>query len=199
VKAVVIIKKRIVKSAVEWSHEFIAQILEEGSCVIDATAGNGRDTLYLAELVGKTGKVYAFDIQKEAILKTEKLLEEAGLEKQVSLFHQNHEKMAEEVKDNVDAVLFNLGYLPGGDHKIMTNAVTTINALQASVRLLKKEGLLVLVIYWGHPGGREEKEAVEEWAKALSPKEWDVMKISFPNCQMAPYVMIMQKKFGEAL
>lgn len=105
-KAVVIIKKRIVKSAVEWSHEFIAQILEEGSCVIDATAGNGRDTLYLAELVGKTGKVYAFDIQKEAILKTEKLLEEAGLEKQVSLFHQNHEKMAEEVKDNVDAVIF---------------------------------------------------------------------------------------------
>ncbi|WP_242965172.1 class I SAM-dependent methyltransferase [Dehalobacterium formicoaceticum] len=194
----VIIKNQTVKSAVEWSHQFLAQVLGPGSLVIDATAGNGRDTLFLAGLVGRSGKVYAFDIQEEAIMKTRKLLDDAGMEKQVCLFHQSHERMDEVIGEKVDAILFNLGYLPGGDTRIITTAGTTLGALKKAALLLKDYGLLVLVVYWGHPGGPAERDAVEGWAADLSPKEWDVMKISFPNHHLAPFVMIMQKKSGEA-
>lgn len=193
----VIIGEKIIKSVVEITHQLLSIAVGEGASVIDATAGNGKDTLFLAELIGKTGQVFAFDIQDEAIKKTQDLLNAHGMMERVHLILKGHEMMDHHVNVNVQAVLFNLGYLPGGNPEIITSPSTTICALEKSRKLLAVGGVLVIAVYWGHPGGMEEKEAVEEWIKNLSPKVWDVMKITFPNKNMAPYVIGVQKKSWE--
>lgn len=194
----VIIGEKIIRSVVELSHQLLSTVVDKGSFVIDATAGNGKDTLFLAGLVGETGKVFAFDIQDEAIEKTQALLEAHGMTRRVHLIHKGHELMDDYVNIQVQGVLFNLGYLPGGDPRIVTSPDTTLCALKKSVHLLAVGGVLSIAVYWGHPGGMEERDVVDEWIKELSPREWDVMKITFPNKNMAPYVIGVQKKLWEA-
>jgi len=195
---VVIIGFKIGSPVVDISHQLLSQIVTEGSLAIDATAGNGNDTLFLAGLVGETGQVWAFDIQKQAIENTRRRLTEAGMLHRVRLIHGGHEEIDRFVPQKVHAVLFNLGYLPGGDTGIVTVPETTVKALEKSRELLWPGGILCLAVYWGHPGGKEEKEAVEGWAAQLSPYAWDVEKISFPNRNIAPFVMVIQKKCLEA-
>ncbi|MGI6629182.1 MAG: class I SAM-dependent methyltransferase [Bacillota bacterium] len=192
----VVIGVKIIQSVVDLSHWFLSRAVQEGSMVIDATAGNGHDTLFLANLVGPSGKVYAFDIQEKALETTKALLAAHGLEERVQLIHNGHEKMDKYVPQKVHAVLFNLGYLPGGDRNIITYPDTTVQALNKSIHLLVPGGVLAIVVYWGHPGGGEEKEAVEEWMGQLSPAEYDLMKITFPNKNKAPYLIGVQKKSG---
>ena len=53
---------------------FILEHLGEGEVAVDFTMGNGGDTLFLSKTVGESGKVYAFDIQEEALASTEAYL-----------------------------------------------------------------------------------------------------------------------------
>lgn len=181
-------------SAVELSHQLLAKAVREGGSAIDATAGNGYDTLFLARLVGETGRVFSFDIQGTAIKKTEDLLQKDGMLHRVTLIAKGHEEMDRYVGQNVQGVIFNLGYLPGGDQKIVTAPDTTICALNKSIRLLSPGGVLVMVVYWGHEGGMEEREAVETWVAERNSPAWDVIKITFPHKNIAPYVIGLQKK-----
>ena len=150
---------------VDRAHELLGEALREGDLAIDATAGNGHDVAFLAEQVGNSGKVYAFDLQKEAIEATARLLKEKGVEN-VELHQCGHERMdavlPSEVLGQVVAVTFNLGYLPGGDKSVVTQTTTTRMALRLSMDLLRPGGLLVVVAYRGHPGGAEECEGVQE-------------------------------------
>lgn len=98
----------------EWCHHFIKNHVKEGEICVDATAGNGNDTLLLAELVGKTGKVYAFDIQEQALQKTRERLEEKDLEERVELVLKSHTEMGKRIREEVSCIVFNFGYLPGG-------------------------------------------------------------------------------------
>ena len=143
----------------------------EGDLAIDATAGNGHDVAFLAEQVGSSGMVYAFDLQKDAIEATRKLLSEKGLEN-VELHQCGHERMDEvlppEIMGQVTAVTFNLGYLPGGDKSVITQTATTRLALRAAMVSLRPGGLLVLVAYRGHPGGPEECDAVRDELSSLT-------------------------------
>jgi predicted methyltransferase len=156
---------------VERAHELLGEVLREGDLAIDATAGNGHDVAFLTEQVGNSGKVYAFDLQKEAIEATAKLLAEKGLEN-VELHPCGHERMDEvlppEIFGQLVAVTFNLGYLPGGDKSVVTQTTTTRMALRLSMDLLRPGGLLVVVAYRGHPGGPEECAAVREELSLLS-------------------------------
>ena len=150
---------------VDRAHELLGEALREGDLAIDATAGNGHDVAFLAEQVGNSGKVYAFDLQKEAIEASAKLLAEKELEN-VELHQCGHERMEEalpsEIFGQVTGVTFNLGYLPGGDKSVVTQTATTRMALRLSMDLLRPGGLLVVVAYRGHPGGPEECEGVKE-------------------------------------
>ena len=150
---------------VDRAHELLGEALREGDLAIDATAGNGHDVAFLAEQVGSSGKVYAFDLQNEAIEATARLLKEKGVEN-VELHQCGHERMEEalpsEIFGQVTGVTFNLGYLPGGDKSVVTQAATTLMALRLSMDLLRPGGLLVVVAYRGHPGGSEECEGVKE-------------------------------------
>ncbi len=153
------------------AHQFIQPVLGDGDIAVDATAGNGHDTLFLAQTVGKNGKVYGFDIQQDALDNTYQKLKTNHAEKQVALFHAGHETMPillpEHSNGKIKAIMFNLGYLPGGDKSRTTGLSTTLAALEASLMLLVTGGRITILAYTGHPGGREETEAVKNWAKLL--------------------------------
>lgn len=181
-------------SAVHLAQLLISESVREGGTAVDATAGNGKDTLFLARLAGSEGTVYAFDIQEEALQTTRSLLEKAGLAGRVTFIHAGHEEMERWVPGPVDAVIFNLGYLPGGDHALVTRSDTTARALRSALDLLRPGGRVGLVIYTGHPGGREECHRVEGLASSLDGNLYRVIRIHFLNrAADAPVVIVIEK------
>ena len=134
----------------------LRQFVCTGDRVVDATCGNGKDTLLLAELVGTAGQVYALDIQPEALARTSQRLTDAGLSSQVTLLNQGHQLLTTLVPPGITAVVFNLGWLPGGDRALITRPETTLPALEGSLQLLRAGGLLAITCYPGHTGGHTE-------------------------------------------
>ena len=124
-------------SAWHWARELQVCAIGEGARVIDATMGGGGDTQALCEMVGESGRVYAFDIQQSAVDRTRARLEEAGLLPRAELFCASHARMAEFVHEPVDAVVFNLGWLPGGDKSVTTLLDSTLEAVNAALELMK--------------------------------------------------------------
>lgn len=181
-------------SAVYLAQLFVSDSVKSGGIAVDATAGNGNDALFLARLVGPNGIVYAFDIQSKALQTTQELLEKNGCAGQVKIIQAGHEEMKRFVSGLVDAVIFNLGYLPGGDHSLVTRPETTAKALRSALDLLRPGGKIGLVIYTGHPGGREECETVETIAASLDGDLFRVIKIVFLNrAANAPVVIVIEK------
>ena len=184
----------LLRGPVQLSHLMLETFVREGSRSIDATCGNGHDTLLLARLAGDTGHVWAFDIQERAVLETRRKLDESDLAQRVNLVHSSHEYLAEHVSAPVDAVIFNLGYLPGGDRSIITRPETTLLAFDQALELLAPGGILIAVIYPGHPGGSGEESAVETWAGRLAPGSFHVWRLGQMNTpQNAPYLNLIQK------
>lgn len=186
--------RELVLPVCDWIHEEASKILFPGAVAVDATMGNGFDTLFLCQKVGKKGKVYAFDIQETALRETEALLKTTEDGSAARLILDGHEKMAAYVKEEIQCALFNLGYLPKGDHRIITQKETTVKALDAAISLLAPGGAVFLALYWGHPGGEEEKSAVESYVRDLPSSLWSVSETSFPNKEKAPLMMVIQKK-----
>lgn len=180
--------------AVSLAREFIAGVLRPGDAVVDATAGNGKDTLFLAAAVGPTGRVYAFDVQMEALEVTRRRLVEAGLDRGVEIIHDGHENMKKYVRERVRGVMFNLGYLPGGRREVITRPETTVPAVQAGLDLLEPGGRMSVVVYTGHPGAVEEVKAVEEFAAGLDPRSFWVLKVTYLNRRVsAPFLILIEK------
>lgn len=166
----------------ELVHQFLAEKIQEGDLCLDATAGNGHDTVFLCEQVGETGQVLAFDIQELAVEHTKKRLQERKFADRAQVYLDSHCNMHQYVKEQtVSCITFNLGYLPGGNHGVATRADTTIKALEISLRLLKKSGVISLVIYSGGDTGFEEKQAVLAWLKQLDEKKYLVLLGSYYN------------------
>lgn len=163
----------ILKRMLPFSKELLERACQKGDIVIDATMGNGHDTRYLADLVGRDGQVFAFDVQKEAIEQTSIRLGEHY--PNVHLIHDGHEQLAEhlpaEAYGHISGAVFNLGYLPGGDKTVTTQAHTTIEAIKQLMDWLKPGGLIVLVIYHGHPEGKKEKDILLDYCKTLHHEE----------------------------
>jgi len=167
--------------------KYIQQCLENhlrnGSRVLDATAGNGYDTLRAAQLVKPNGEIVAIDIQASAIKATKKKLTEARLESLSKLIHGEHGTIMESMNYDAyfDAIIFNLGFLPGSDKKIITKANSTLSALEQSMRLLKADGLLFVTAYRGHAGGLNESIAVRGWMQTMReqscPFSWNILEI----------------------
>jgi ubiquinone/menaquinone biosynthesis C-methylase UbiE len=150
------------------AHGHVAEVLRPGDVAIDATAGNGYDTVFLAERVGDAGKVLAFDVQAEAIAAARTRVESAGLTGRVEFLHGSHATiLGHAAPGSVAAVMFNLGYFPGGDHSVITRTGETLAALEAALLVLRPGGVLTVVCYPGHEGGDEESAAVAEWSEGL--------------------------------
>ncbi|KAF3436946.1 hypothetical protein FNV43_RR19699 [Rhamnella rubrinervis] len=190
------------KKATEVAHLVWERVVRKGDTVIDATCGNGYDTLAMLKMVADEsgqGRVYGFDIQKEALGSAASLLEESvnPTEKElVKLFLRCHSTMAEVLPEDtsVRLVAFNLGYLPGGNKTIITESQTTAEALNAAIGILMPGGLISLVVYVGHPGGREELVTVEEFCSKLPVEKWSCCKIQMLNRQLAPILVFLFRK-----
>lgn len=182
-----------------FARILLEKCVKEGSIAVDATAGNGYDTLFLAKRVGKNGRVYAFDIQEQAIINTKKRLQEANEQEQVVLISDGHEKLknyiAKEHFGKIHGAIFNLGYLPGSDKTVTTRPETTIAAVEELLDILAVGGLIVLVIYHGHEEGKIEKEALLKYLQKLPQEKAHVLKYEFINQKNCPpFIIAIEKR-----
>lgn len=190
-------------SLTEMAHSLIKTVLKPGDIAVDATVGNGHDTQFLATCVGPLGKVYGFDVQAVAISATRRRLEIAGLSN-VELLQRSHAEMREVLSERcaagVNAVTFNLGYLPSGDKAVITLAETTIAAMSDGLSLLVPAGIMTILAYTGHDGGNEEAGAVEDFLKNLPVHEFEIDEpIIAKGRRSAPRLFVVRKiaRFGE--
>ena len=176
----------LITRTTELAMAVTLRYIEPGDTVVDATCGTGQDTVMLARAVGSKGKVYAFDIQRNAHLLTEARLLSHGLTN-VRPVEQSFVSMGEHIPErSASAVVFNLGYLPGGDHSITTTADTTLEGLRCALDIIKPGGIVTVVMYDGHEAGAVEKKAVLEWAEALDQKKYHVAYVSLLNQKNNP-------------
>ena len=182
------------RSARFWAREMIEAAMFDGAVAVDATMGNGHDTQWLCELAGENGRVYAFDVQPEAVERTRERLAEIGLLGRAELFCAGHERMAEFVHEKADAIVFNLGWLPGAEHGVTTQTSTTLMAVNAALELLKEDGLMTVCIYPGHEEGTRELHALMEWASALDEKRYDALLKTYLNQSNDPPRMLAIRK-----
>ena len=183
------------RSARFWAAELIEGALAPGGRAVDATLGNGHDALWLCGLVGETGRVYGFDVQPEAIERTRARLAEAGVEARAELILDGHEHMGAHIApESVDAMMFNLGWLPGAPHGVTTRVETTLQAVNAALGLLREEALLTICIYPGHAEGAREREALLAWARGLDESAYDTMLRCYLNQSGDPPLLIAVKK-----
>lgn len=182
------------RGPVPLSHLFLRSFVRDGHHAVDATCGNGNDTLLLARLAGPHGHVWGFDIQMEAIAGTGRRLEEAELADRVTLLRTGHEELALHITVPLQVVLFNLGYRPGGDRGIITRPETTCSALEQSLNLLAPGGIVLVTVYPGHNGGADEQSSVEAWAGGLDPRAAHCWRMGQTNVgPEAPYLLLVQK------
>ena len=166
----------------QYCHERIQQMIKEPLLCIDATAGTGKDTVFLAKLVGEKGRVISMDIQEMAIEQTKKRLLKERLSNRAEVVLDSHVHMDKYAKkDRVSLIMFNLGYLPGGDHSLSTKADTTIEALEKGLNLLHEGGMISLLIYSGGDSGFEEKNQVLAWLRELPDDKYTVLVEAFYN------------------
>jgi len=187
-----------VPRATEIAQLLVKARVQPGDHVVDATVGNGHDTLFLAACVGPAGRVDGFDIQGEAIMSARARL---GENTAVALHLRGHEEMAVVVPPGVKVVMFNLGYFPSGDRTVITRPETTLPALEAALNLLAPDGLLTVVVYPGHPGGAEEAERIESWLGRLSPERYRVIHYGAsgrPGAATPPYLLAVERGKTEA-
>ena len=164
------------------THKFMAEHIKNGSVCIDATAGKGRDTAFLCSLVGETGKVTAFDIQQSAVLQTKELIAQKGYQNIAKVVLDSHENMGNYFsKESVDGIMFNLGWLPGGDHNVFSKPESTIKAISVGLNLLKPGGVMSVCIYHGKETGTAEKDALLPFLETIDNKKYTVVKLEFTN------------------
>lgn len=176
----------------------IKEVVKEGDIVIDATMGRGNDTLFLRQLVGDIGEVYAFDVQNEALKSTKQKLEENNLFSSVHLILDGHENMDKYIfEKNISCIVFNFGYLPSASHKIATNAKTSVIAIQKALNLLKYKGILSMCVYQGGDTGFEEKDAILNFLTTLDYNKYTVIVSEFLNRPNYPPIHIKIIKEGE--
>lgn len=186
----------MLQTALHFSHSLLEDILQPGDHVIDATMGNGYDTVFMAEKIGKTGHVYSFDIQKEALLSTKSKLTEKNLLDRTSLFLQGHETLGTVVDETqpIKASIFNLGYLPKSDKSVITLPETTRTAMEEILKRLVPKGRMILVVYYGHAGGEKELDMVQNYCQALPQEKYNVLNYQFINQKNNPPILYCVEK-----
>ena len=173
---------------------FILEHLKEGEVAVDFTMGNGNDTLFLSETVGPSGKVYAFDIQEDALVSTRNHLVESGAPENYTLICASHHRVKEFVEGPIKAGMFNLGYLPRSGRKAVTTMrETTMPAVEAAISLLAPDGVLIVAIYPGHDEGRLEGEMLREYFATLSRFRICASEFRILNSPTSPYFFLIEK------
>jgi hypothetical protein len=179
---------------VAMAQAHLGKILRPGDHAVDGTAGNGHDSLFLAQCVGKNGRLTVFDLQKSAIESSQKRFLDQNIETPVKWVQDSHGKLDEYVSKPIHGAIFNLGYLPGGDKSIITQSESTLEALDALAELLESGGGISIVAYTGHEGGLAEYQAVRNWARQQDKADWVFNEWSRLNREAAPVVILGEKR-----
>ena len=193
------LRAKYINKITEVNKIFLDKIVQKGDVVIDATMGNRYDTIYLANLAGENCKVYAFDVQEEAIKSTKKKVERDNMTDRVELILDGHQNLDKYVKEEVSCVVFNLGYLPRAKHVVITKPDTTLEAIKKSLKLLKPNGIISIAAYIGHEGGLEEKNYICEYLDNLNQNEFNVLHMQFTNQINNPPQLILIEKKGDII
>ncbi|KXJ39735.1 MAG: hypothetical protein AXA67_11775 [Methylothermaceae bacteria B42] len=185
-------------SLTKRAHQWIREVAGIDDCAIDATAGNGYDTLFLAKLTAPNGRVFAADIQPNALQSAQQRLEMEKNTAPIEWILAGHETMAQwlprQWHGKVKAIMFNLGYLPGGDKRIITQPETTRSALAQSCQVLASGGRITIIAYTGHPGGEEEAEQIGSWLNALNTRQFH-WQCEIPiNRRHPPRLFVIEKR-----
>src|ERR1700681_3663185 len=190
---VAVTEERLTAAASSW----IEVALFDGALAIDATVGNGYDTLFLAHRVGPKGKVLGFDVQKAALAGAREILKFVGSIDRVSLIHESPTRFSDFLPagSTIAGAMFNLGYLPRGNRQIITRPDTTVLALRSVLEHLAEHGRVTLLVYRGHEGGIPEYEGVRQFLEELSADEWLVEELaSTTDSPTAPRLFRVQRK-----
>ncbi len=178
----------------EVEKNFLIPHIKKGGVAVDFTMGNGHDTLWLSEALGENGKVYAFDIQPQALESSRKLLEESGAAKNYTLILDSHANVKNYVSEKICIGMFNLGFLPGGDKSITTKRETTMVAIRAAIDLLDADGALLIAVYPGHEEGTIEGELIEKELETLNRRELCASKFKIVNSPTSPFFFLVERK-----
>lgn len=188
------------QSHLDLAHTYWKAIIKPGDIVIDATCGNGHDTLVLALLAiheEKEGTLIAIDNQPQALESAKKRLSSQLSENQMKhilFINQCHSTFPINLnKESVTLIAYNLGYLPGGNKALTTMSETTHESLKAALPLIRHGGAICITCYPGHEEGKREEDVVKEFARSLDPREWSCCYHSWINRQNAPSLLIIQK------
>ena len=181
----------------ERAQSLITEVIRLGDIAIDATAGKGRDTAFLAKSVGPQGHVHAFDVQSDAINATRDFLLSTGLNSNVTLHHRNHSEISDALpphhQQRAGVVIFNLGYLPGSDQKIITQPASTMQALQTARQQIRPGGRIICVTYTGHSGGNDESNAILDFAVASEKLGYNIQKIGYIPASNKPWIFVLTR------
>lgn len=180
------------------AHMTMLPILPEARCVVDATAGNGHDTVFLAENSHPDCRVYAFDIQQEALDSTKSLATEAGVMDKIELVLDSHANVERYIDGEIDVAMFNLGYLPNGDHTLTTSVDSTMEAIRKMTERLSVGGVISIVSYSGHEAGAVEQDMLWHELQALPVRYYTVSAFRMINHKKtAPMLFLIEKVRGE--
>ena len=184
----------------DLSKQYFEKLLKPGDIAIDATCGNGHDTLYMASriLTENSGTLYTLDIQKEALESAIMLLKESIPDshfKRIHFLEMSHETFPSEIaKNSVKLIIYNLGYLPGGDKAITTMSHTTLKSIKNSMEMISFEGAISITCYPGHPAGKIEEDLILEFVSNLDHRAWNCCHHRFVNREKGPSLLILQKQ-----
>lgn len=169
-------------TAVELTHRFLRSTLAPGGLYLDATCGNGHDTLFLCSVAGENGRVIGLDIQPQAAANTNALLAANGMAAIGRAECCDHRELLRFAPPgSADCVMFNFGWLPGAAHDVHSTADSTLPALQAGLDALKPGGVLAAVLYSGKVIGNAEKKAAAEFFRSLPLADYTVLICEFAN------------------
>lgn len=184
---------------IQLAHRYWQECIRPGDSAIDATCGNGHDTWMLCQLVlrEENGQVFAYDVQEQALATTLKRLEEkltAAKLNRVKLIKGCHSHFTEISHENpIGLIVYNLGYLPGGDKTQTTIVQTTLQSVQKACNLIVSGGMISITCYPGHPAGALEEEALIKFAEMLPRQSWSCCHHRWVNRQRSPSLFILQK------
>ncbi|WP_270300306.1 class I SAM-dependent methyltransferase [Streptococcus infantarius] len=184
----------MIKRPLHLSHDFLAEVLDDGAVAVDATMGNGNDTAFLAQ---HAKKVYAFDVQEQALKSTQERLEKQAISN-AQLILDGHQNLDKYVSEPIRAAIFNLGYLPSADKTVITKPDTTLVAIEKILEGLEIGGRLAIMIYYGHEGGDMEKDAVLEYVNQLDQWLFTVMLYQPLNQINQPPFLVMIEKLKQS-
>jgi Putative rRNA methylase. len=173
----------------DLAHHIVKNFCRSFDTAIDATLGNGYDTDFLLQYFKK---VYSFDIQKDAVDNYSRKFEDAD---HLILINGSHEYFDRYITDTVDCIMYNLGFLPGGDKSITTKSQSTIESMKKGIELLKSGGLITIAIYNGHPEGKNEEKELHSFMSTLPKNKYGVLLHSYLNRDnTAPALAVIEKK-----